>query len=228
MAFCASPQVVDLVVDAQAIGAGRVAGIVPAAGQAVVVGAPDIAGDAVTDDKAILPGDAVDAGEHVVKIRRRRFGGTRLLADKGGGDIGNDGAFRQTAPLDRGHRVGNKIQLMAAGEGVAHLLRVGQHEGALAQGMEMQGVAALGVPVKPHGRQEITEALHHQKLLGTLASVKGRPHLVITALVECELVTAPPCAKELPEKPEYLFRLTLGLHQTSRRCQGISNWRQTA
>ena len=27
-----------------------------------------------------------------------------------------------------------------------------------------------------------------------------------------ELVTAPPCAKELPEKPEYLFRLTLGLH----------------
>ena len=27
-----------------------------------------------------------------------------------------------------------------------------------------------------------------------------------------ELVTAPPCAKKLPEKPEYLFRLTLGLH----------------
>ena len=27
-----------------------------------------------------------------------------------------------------------------------------------------------------------------------------------------ELVTAPPCAKELPEKPEYLFRLTLGLY----------------
>ena len=27
-----------------------------------------------------------------------------------------------------------------------------------------------------------------------------------------ELVTAPPCAKELPENPEYLFRLTLGLH----------------
>lgn len=27
-----------------------------------------------------------------------------------------------------------------------------------------------------------------------------------------ELTTAPPCAKELPEKPEYLFRLTLGLH----------------
>lgn len=27
-----------------------------------------------------------------------------------------------------------------------------------------------------------------------------------------ELVTAPPCAKELSEKPEYLFRLTLGLH----------------
>ena len=27
-----------------------------------------------------------------------------------------------------------------------------------------------------------------------------------------ELLTAPPCAKELPEKPEYLFRLTLGLH----------------
>ena len=27
-----------------------------------------------------------------------------------------------------------------------------------------------------------------------------------------ELVNAPPCAKELPEKPEYLFRLTLGLH----------------
>lgn len=24
--------------------------------------------------------------------------------------------------------------------------------------------------------------------------------------------TAPPCAKELPEKPEYLFRLTYGLH----------------
>lgn len=79
---------------------------------------------------------------------------------------------------------------MAAGEGVAHLLRVGQHEGALAQGMEMQGVAALGVPVKPHGRQEITEALHHQKLLGTLASVKGRPHFVITALVECKRLVA--------------------------------------
>ena len=27
-----------------------------------------------------------------------------------------------------------------------------------------------------------------------------------------ELVNAPPCAKELPEKLEYLFRLTLGLH----------------
>ena len=27
-----------------------------------------------------------------------------------------------------------------------------------------------------------------------------------------ELVNAPPCAKELPEKPEYFFRLTLGLH----------------
>lgn len=27
-----------------------------------------------------------------------------------------------------------------------------------------------------------------------------------------ELVTTPPCAKELLEKPEYLFRLTLGLH----------------
>ena len=27
-----------------------------------------------------------------------------------------------------------------------------------------------------------------------------------------ELVTAPPCTKELPEKPEYLFRLILGLH----------------
>ena len=27
-----------------------------------------------------------------------------------------------------------------------------------------------------------------------------------------ELVTAQPCAKELPERPEYLFRLTLGLH----------------
>ena len=27
-----------------------------------------------------------------------------------------------------------------------------------------------------------------------------------------ELTTAPPCAKDLPEKPEYLFRLTLGLH----------------
>ena len=27
-----------------------------------------------------------------------------------------------------------------------------------------------------------------------------------------ELVNAPPCAKEHPEKPEYLFRLTLGLH----------------
>lgn len=26
------------------------------------------------------------------------------------------------------------------------------------------------------------------------------------------LLTAPPCPKELPEKPEYLFRLTLGLH----------------
>ena len=27
-----------------------------------------------------------------------------------------------------------------------------------------------------------------------------------------ELTTAPPCAKDLPEKPGYLFRLTLGLH----------------
>ena len=27
-----------------------------------------------------------------------------------------------------------------------------------------------------------------------------------------ELLTAPPCAKDLPEKPGYLFRLTLGLH----------------
>ena len=27
-----------------------------------------------------------------------------------------------------------------------------------------------------------------------------------------ELTTAPPCPKELPEKPGYLFRLTLGLH----------------
>ena len=27
-----------------------------------------------------------------------------------------------------------------------------------------------------------------------------------------ELTTVPPCPKELPEKPEYLFRLTLGLH----------------
>jgi hypothetical protein len=27
-----------------------------------------------------------------------------------------------------------------------------------------------------------------------------------------ELLTAPPCAKEFPEKPEHLFRLTLGLH----------------
>ena len=27
-----------------------------------------------------------------------------------------------------------------------------------------------------------------------------------------ELVNAPPCAKKLPEKPEYIFRLTLGLH----------------
>ena len=27
-----------------------------------------------------------------------------------------------------------------------------------------------------------------------------------------ELTTAPPCTKDLPEKPGYLFRLTLGLH----------------
>ena len=31
-------------------------------------------------------------------------------------------------------------------------------------------------------------------------------------LQDGELTTAPPCPKELPEKPEYLFRLTLGLH----------------
>ena len=31
-------------------------------------------------------------------------------------------------------------------------------------------------------------------------------------LQDSELTTAPPCAKDLPEKPGYLFRLTLGLH----------------
>lgn len=31
-------------------------------------------------------------------------------------------------------------------------------------------------------------------------------------LQDGELTTVPPCPKELPEKPEYLFRLTLGLH----------------
>ena len=31
-------------------------------------------------------------------------------------------------------------------------------------------------------------------------------------LQDGELTTASPCAKDLPEKPEYLFRLTLGLH----------------
>ncbi len=31
-------------------------------------------------------------------------------------------------------------------------------------------------------------------------------------LQDDELTTAPPCAKDLPEKPGYLFRLTLGLH----------------
>ena len=31
-------------------------------------------------------------------------------------------------------------------------------------------------------------------------------------LQDGELTTAPPCAKDLPEKPGYLFRLTLGLH----------------
>ena len=31
-------------------------------------------------------------------------------------------------------------------------------------------------------------------------------------LRDSELTTAPPCAKDLPEKPGYLFRLTLGLH----------------
>ena len=56
--------------------------------------------------------------------------------------------------------------------------------------MEMQGVAALGIPVKPHSRQEVAEALHHQKLLGAFAPVKGRPHLVIAALVQPERLVA--------------------------------------
>lgn len=31
-------------------------------------------------------------------------------------------------------------------------------------------------------------------------------------LQDGEMTTAPPCSRELPKKPEYLFRLTLGLH----------------
>ena len=129
-------------------------------------------------------------GEHIVKIRRGGLGRARLLADEGGGDVGDDGAFRQTATLDGGHRVGDQIQLVAAGQGMAHLLGVGQHESALAQGGEVQGVAALCVPVKAHGRQEVAETLHHNELLGIFAPVKGGPHLVIAALVERKRLVA--------------------------------------
>ena len=46
-------------------------------------------------------------------------------------------------------------------------------------------------------------------------------------LQDGELTTAPPCPKELPEKPEYLFRLTLGLHPDIGDERSIcANWSQ--
>ena len=148
------------------------------------IGAPDIAGGGIPDEQAVLPCDAGDVGENIVEVGSAGLAGPGILGDEGVGDIGGYGAAVQAAALDGGHSVGDDIETVGPGQGAADLLGVGQKKRALPQRCQVDVVAEGGVTIQCHCLQETAKAFYHQKILGTLASVEGSPHGVVTALVE--------------------------------------------
>ena len=148
------------------------------------IGAPDIAGGGIPDEQAVLSCDAGDAGENVVEVGSAGLAGPGLLGDEGVGDIGSHGAAVQTTALDRGHGVGDDIEAVGPGQGAADLLGMGEKKRTFPQSLQVDAVAEGGVTIQRHGLQETAKAFYHQKILGTLASVEGSPHGVVTALVE--------------------------------------------
>ena len=102
-------QVPNLVVDADSIGPGQTPGIIPAAGNAVVVGPLQVTGGGVANEQAILPGDAGDTGENIVKLGHGGLARPGVLRDKGVRDIRPEVAGGQAGLLHGSHSIGNDI-----------------------------------------------------------------------------------------------------------------------
>ena len=97
--------------------------------------------------------------------------------------MGRNGAARQPGPLHRRHGVGDDVQPALPGQAPADLQSVGQQQGVLSQHLQVQFVAPGRIPIQAHFLQKTPEPLHHQKVLGALAPVKGRPHGVVAPLI---------------------------------------------
>ena len=102
-------QVPNLVVDAHSIGPGQTPGIIPAAGNAVVVGPLQVTGGGVANEQAILSGDAGNTGENIVKIGYGGLARPGVLRDKGVRDIRPEVAGGQAGLLHGSHSIGNNI-----------------------------------------------------------------------------------------------------------------------
>ena len=77
------------------------------------------------------------------------------------------------------------------------------------QGIAFEGLFSMEVQKKVNANGGVITL---QDLRDLAVSAKTDCYHVVDAADDGELTTVPPCPKELPEKPEYLFRLTLGLH----------------
>ena len=122
-------------------------------------------------------------GKDIVKIGGAGLAGSGLLRDKGSGDIRRNGAAFQPGPLHRRNGIGDDVQPVLLGQHPAYLLGMGQHQGVLSQHLQMQVVAQYRVPIQSHLLQKEPKPLYNQKVLGTLASVKGCPHGIVAPLI---------------------------------------------
>ena len=114
-----------------------------------------------------------------------RLGGTGVLRDKGVGDQLGEHAALQAAPLDRGHGVGDDVQLVPAADQLpADRLRVRQGKDALSQGGQIVPVALGRIPGQAERLQELDEPLQCQCLLGDLSTVERGPQLLIDPVIE--------------------------------------------
>ena len=155
---------------------GLAVGIEPAAGESRVVGAPDVGGQGISDDQSVFSGDPGHPAAYIVIIGGVWLGGACFLRNESVGEHIAEGTGFQTAPLDRGHCVGNDVQLVAPpGQLPADLLCMGEGKDRLAQSRQIIPVALGGIPVQVQDFQKTDVPLQRYELLCDFTPVKSRP-----------------------------------------------------